>query len=116
MNGDDIDDVLISAYGANNKVGQTYVVFGSKEKWPVIINLADLNGTNGFAINGINSGNLYAISVNGDGVADILIGTGDNNNNVGQSYVVFGCCGKAPSANTVFILELALGIGGGILT
>ncbi|MDF5739469.1 integrin alpha [Nostoc sp. S13] len=63
-------------------------------------NLSDLNGTNGFAINGIadddNSG--YSVSnagdINNDGIDDLIIGAPDADLNgkfyVGQSYVVFG--------------------------
>lgn len=45
-----------------------------------VFNLTDLNGTNGFAINGINTNDQsgYSVSgagdVNADGIADIIIG------------------------------------------
>jgi hypothetical protein len=48
--------------------------------FPAVFNLTSLNGNNGFAINGINSGDQSGLSVseagdvNGDGVADIIIG------------------------------------------
>ncbi|PWU07470.1 MAG: hypothetical protein C5B43_00340, partial [Verrucomicrobia bacterium] len=101
VNGDGIDDIIIGATNANNGAGQTYVAFGSKEAWPASINLADLNGKNGFALNGVNprdrSGHSVsgAGDVNGDNIADILIGApGDPNSDpgkrIGQSYVVFG--------------------------
>ena len=47
--------------------------------FPASINLADLNGTNGFVINGINSGDRSgssvsnAVDVNGDGIDDLII-------------------------------------------
>jgi glycosylphosphatidylinositol phospholipase D len=43
-------------------------------------NLSDLDGSNGFVINGLNPGNTigYAVSgagdINGDGIADFIIG------------------------------------------
>ncbi|WP_339390454.1 hypothetical protein, partial [Crocosphaera watsonii] len=59
-----------------------------------------MDGTNGFVINGIdtgdNSGNSVsnAGDVNGDGIDDIIIGAflADRNGNslLGQTYVVFG--------------------------
>ena len=68
-----------------------------------VLNLSDLNGNNGFTINGINAYDGLGRSVssagdvNGDGFDDIIIGaTGadpNGNNSVGQSYVVFGTSG-----------------------
>lgn len=68
------------------------------------INLADLNGSNGFTLNGVAgdpvngdlSGNSVsgAGDINGDGIDDMIIGApfADPNGNqvAGQSYVVFG--------------------------
>src|SRR5918998_822864 len=63
-------------------------------------NLWDLNGSNGFAINGIAAYDYSGFSVssagdvNGDGFDDLIIGaTGGHPNGInvtGQSYVVFG--------------------------
>ena len=96
FNGDGIADVLIGALLANNQAGQSYVVFGNQKEWPAVINLADLNGINGFAINGINRGDRSGVcgsgagDVNGDGIDDIVIGAYFANSQAGQSYVVFG--------------------------
>lgn len=60
------------------------------------MNLPDLNGRNGFALNGIHPGDWsgYSVSeagdINGDGIDDIIIGASRVNNNAGQSYVVYG--------------------------
>ncbi len=103
VNGDGIDDIVIGANGANN-TGQSYVVFGSKKAWPAAMNLADLNGNNGFAMNGINLGDgcggsvSGAGDVNGDGIDDILIGAPGANNVAGQSYIVFGSKEAWPEA------------------
>ncbi|MEH2466942.1 MAG: hypothetical protein V7K23_25295 [Nostoc sp.] len=105
INGDGIDDVIIGAEGAsangNSGAGQSYVVFGGKNvASDGTLNLSSLDGTNGFAINGIladdNSG--YSVSsagdINNDGINDLIIGAyraDPNGNNVaGQSYVVYG--------------------------
>lgn len=116
INNDGIADVIIGAPTARNYAGQSYVVFGSKESWPRSINLNDLNGRNGFTINGIISGGLIGNSlsgggdVNGDGIADMIIG-GDSRAPV---YVIFGCCAESPASDST-VLELALEIGGGVL-
>ncbi|WP_392536135.1 hypothetical protein [Nostoc sp. C117] len=102
INGDGIDDVIIGAANADgiNGSGQSYVVFGSKGSFDAQLNLSTLNGTNGFAINGINAGDRLGFSVssagdvNGDGIDDLIIGAPDadpnGSYNSGQSYVVFG--------------------------
>lgn len=97
VNDDGIDDVVIGARSANNRIGQSYVVFGREksQQWPATINLADLNGGNGFTINGrAVSDSGYAVSgagdVNDDGISDIIIGAPYTGNSVGQSYIVFG--------------------------
>jgi hypothetical protein len=72
-------------------------------------NLSDLNGSNGFRINGINAGDLSGWSVsdaediNGDGFADLIIGApfADPNSleGAGSSYVVFGGINVGSSGN-----------------
>ena len=110
VNNDGIDDILIGAPYASNKAGQCYIVFGSKSPWSATINLADLNGGNGFVINGINANDNsgYAVSgisdVNADGIDDILIGAWGVNNSTGQSYVLFGS--KNPWPQTINLSDL----------
>ena len=106
VNGDGLADFLIGAYGADpngNAAGASYVVFGRDTgqtgPFPPSLNLGDLDGTNGFRLNGVaaydRSG--YAVSsagdVNGDGLGDLLIGadpTDPNGSSSRASYVVFG--------------------------
>ncbi len=67
-----------------------------KGQFPEIIKLGDLNGHNGFKLDGEASGDQSsdAVSaagdVNGDGYADLLIGAYRHVSNTGCSYVVFG--------------------------
>ncbi|HYX15593.1 MAG TPA: hypothetical protein VE944_14730 [Nostoc sp.] len=114
INNDGIDDLIIGAVLAspngNSAAGQTYVVFGGTNLGSGgSLNLSDLNGTNGFIINGIAAGDVSGNSVsnagdiNNDGIDDLIIGAvfADPNRNsaAGQSYVVFGGT-NIPSSNT----------------
>jgi hypothetical protein len=105
INGDGIDDLIVGAPDADPNgisiAGQSYVVFGSETVGnDGSINLSTLNGTNGFAINGIASDDSLGISVsgagdiNGDGIDDLIVGAPDADPNgisiAGQSYVIFG--------------------------
>ncbi|MGD1867218.1 MAG: integrin alpha, partial [Phormidesmis sp.] len=67
--------------------------------FPAQFNLSDLDGSNGFVLNGIAGGDRSGFSVssagdiNGDGLDDLIIGAyyaDPNGNRSGASYVVFG--------------------------
>jgi hypothetical protein len=103
INGDDFDDLLISAPDADpngeDGSGASYVVFGSDQAWANSLNLSGLNGTNGFVINGVSAGDNSGTSVsaagdiNVDGMDDLIIGASladPNGEGSGASYVVFG--------------------------
>jgi hypothetical protein len=118
VNGDGIDDLIIGAEGADpngiDRAGQSYVVFGSNSGFGAGLDLSTLNGSNGFAINGIavddRSGSSVSSAgdVNGDGFDDLIIGAqGADPNGIsyaGQSYVLFGQgttpTNQPPVANT----------------
>ncbi|MBE9103227.1 FG-GAP repeat protein, partial [filamentous cyanobacterium LEGE 07170] len=103
INGDGIDDLIIGASGANpygRSSGESYVVFGSNQGFTPSLDLADLDGDNGFVFNGIDTGDYSGRSVsdagdiNGDGFDDLIIGASwadpNGNDSAGESYVVFG--------------------------
>ncbi|PIG94249.1 FG-GAP repeat protein [Gloeocapsopsis sp. IPPAS B-1203] len=116
INGDGFADVLIGTSGSSrsgfdnygtriyNSGTQIYVVFGQAAGFDARLDLATLDGSNGFAIEGKNVDAIGSISfplsisnagdVNGDGFDDIIIGTSDANlygqTSAAESYVIFG--------------------------
>ena len=82
-------------------------------------NLSDLNGSNGFTINGIgaldNAG--WSVSdlgdINDDGIDDIIIGANNANSSYGQSYVIYG---SRDGFSSTFELSNLDGTNGFIIT
>lgn len=127
VNGDGIDDLLIGASGADpngvSGAGESYVVFGGNSiGGNGSFELSDLNGSNGFVLNGIAAGDQSggissAGDVNGDGIDDLIVGAhrADPNGQVdaGASYVVFG--GSNLGGNGSFELGSLNGSNGFVL-
>ncbi|MEM7506457.1 MAG: hypothetical protein AAF415_06905 [Pseudomonadota bacterium] len=103
INGDGIDDLIIGAplleRGGNDAIGATYVVFGSSTGFDAVVDLGDLDGTNGFRLDGVAAGDQtgraidIAGDVNGDGIDDLIIGAEEatpNGVGSGRAYLVFG--------------------------
>ena len=105
INGDGIDDLIIGAPDADpngkDRAGESYVVFGGKGVGSTgNFELASLDGSNGFVLNGIDTTDISGNSVskvgdiNGDGIDDLIIGalSADPNGSsyAGESYIVFG--------------------------
>ena len=109
MNGDGIDDLLIGANRSDTNIpnsGAAFVVFGTKTGFSSTLDLADLNGKNGFALVGRLDTSLTGESVasagdfNGDGYSDIVVGAPLDSSDTayGRNFVVFGHGGPfAPS-------------------
>ena len=85
-------------------------------QFPAIFNLSDLNGQNGFKLDGENNNDYsgYPVSaagdINGDGYADLLIGAYGYASSKGRSYVVFGGPGVGGSGD--ILLSSLNGING----
>ncbi len=104
VNGDGFDDLIIGAYLANpggiSSAGESYVVFGQASSFGASLELSNLDGSNGFVINGIDADDWSGRSVstagdvNGDGFDDLIIGAHFADpggiNIAGESYVIFG--------------------------
>ena len=113
VNGDGLEDMIIGArltdrgstsYGNSLGAGASYVVFGQTAGFNPVLDLSQLDGSNGFRLDGqsaINaSGHVVsnAGDVNGDGFGDLIIGAPDPFSYLpedtalqsGDAYVVFG--------------------------
>jgi hypothetical protein len=94
FNGDGLSDLLIAASGANNWAGKAYVVFGKTDHQAVDLTSGDgghlvIHGQSGVATEDLTV--AAAGDVNGDGLADVIIGApSDRTSSPGRSYVVFG--------------------------
>ena len=118
VNGDGIDDLIVSSVFNGNSVGAAYVVFGATSGL-TSLNLADVAaGTGGFKIIGENIGDQAGTSVssagdvNGDGIDDLLVGAWHNyaaGPTAGAAYVVFGDTSVTTAVN---LDDVANGTGG----
>jgi len=121
VNGDGLDDVIIGAPGGSMNMskdhnGVAYVVFGKKDTAPV--NVEDIaQGIGGFAIyslgefgyDGVGFSVSEAGDVNGDGLADLIVGSNFVEVAIPyDTYVVFG----KKDTNPVSVEDVVQGIGG----
>ncbi len=126
VNGDGYHDLILGILEAETDgidTGKAYVLFGKAEPFEAVVDLSNLDGTNGFAINGIEEGESIgavvgsAGDINGDGFDDILIGSEGRDalsasTGGGAAYVVFG---KADGFTAEFDLQHLYGENGFVL-
>ena len=121
VNGDGLADLIVSANRYASFTGRSYVVFGTAGTTSVDLS-AVAAGTGGFVIYGESSGDASSANfvsgagdVNGDGLADIVIGAEGSDPaagvNAGRSYVVFGTTATA----RVNLSAVAAGTGGFVI-
>lgn len=97
VNGDGLADLIVGAYAADpNGVvlsGESYVIFGKSNG--TTVELSNL-GIGGFRLDGIDNSDRSGRSVsgagdvNGDGLADLIVGASYADYSAGECYVVFG--------------------------
>jgi hypothetical protein len=135
INGDGLDDIVIGAPDANfypsmpPGPGKAFVVYGSVAGFPAVLSLADLDGANGFLIEGVDVADFTGFSVSGagdvnaDGFDDLIIGAPgadpEGRSAAGESYVVFGAPSRAFSPPAVagdLGLDVAFGGSVGLTT
>ncbi|HEY0138376.1 MAG TPA: hypothetical protein VGB85_30030, partial [Nannocystis sp.] len=119
VDGDGLDDIIVGAYGSDingDTAGRAYVVFGKASETPVDLS-AIAAGLGGFAIDGelpfdqAGAAVAGAGDVNGDGLADVIVGAplaDAQSDDAGRSYVVFG----KSSPTAVQLAAVSQGIGG----
>lgn len=103
VNGDGFADLVIGAPGDDTNganAGAAYIIFGHAGAFPSVLEVSDLDGSNGFQVYGkaandsLGSAISTAGDVNGDGFADVVIGASGadlgSRGSAGESYVIFG--------------------------
>ena len=119
VNGDGLADIIVGARGAdpagNSLAGASYVLFGHQADG-IRIDLDDL-GNYGFRVDGHHAGDVAGASVagagdlNGDGLADLLVGApgadANSGDNAGISYAIFG----TPQTTPVLLSNLSIFAG-----
>jgi hypothetical protein len=96
VNGDGFADIIVKAPRGVDAIEWSYVVFGQASGFAATIDLSSLDGSNGFRLDGVNTGNFWGPSiaspgdVNSDGFTDVIIGATHAHGEVGRTYVVFG--------------------------
>ena len=103
INGDGITDIIVTDFTSVNP--EKFIVFGQNvsaaEKFPSVVSLSDLNGTNGFhVVDPVNDGELSIASqgdLSGDGIDDMVVSERHSYSKSSYStryktslYVVFG--------------------------
>ncbi len=120
VNGDGVNDLIVGSLAEAPGLianGRSYVVFGKADGTPIELSALD-NGAGGFLIDGASAYDRAGFTVsqagdvNGDGLADVIVGASDAEpggvTGAGSAYVVFGKADASP----VDLNLVEAGIGG----
>jgi hypothetical protein len=124
VNGDGLDDLLVGAPGgdptAGANAGRSYVIFGKSTSTAIQLS-AVAAGSGGFVIHGQGADDASGIrvsgagDVNGDGLADLLVGASSSDPaagaDAGRTYVVFG----TSATSAIQLSAIASGVGGFVI-
>ncbi|MDQ6471613.1 HYR domain-containing protein [Flavobacterium sp. LHD-80] len=103
INGDGIDDLGTVDNGNGWLAGNVFVIYGSHSAFPAVVRTNQINGTNGFIIKGDATAGTTGRQiaglgdVNGDGIPDIGVGSGDDSSLI-RKFVVFGRSSNFPAS------------------
>jgi len=104
INNDTIPDIIVSDYlyssTSTSATSNVYVIYGTKTGYSDI-DIATMNSSQGFKISGLSircddNANFLSSTgdVDGDGIADIVIGATTSDSNQGAAYVIYGKQGE----------------------
>ena len=106
MNGDGQNDLAVGAFHANGDTGAGYVIYGKSGNFTDTLNVANLDGTNGFEILGKSVGDGLGTAIgdagdlNADGLNDLYISAPKASANgiaiAGQTYIIYGTATAFP--------------------
>lgn len=95
FNGDGLDDMVIGSARA------THVVFGRSDGFPAMVDVATLDGQNGFTLETPGTSVALIPDVNGDNLADLLVGSRNQDapgfRDAGRVTLVYGRSGDSPA-------------------
>jgi hypothetical protein len=122
LNGDGLADLLIGR--PSDGAGKVHVLYGSATGFAPVVALSALDGIAGFTLTGAAAGEEAGFSVafagdlNGDGIADLILGAREAGGGTGAAHVVYGsgqgfaatvALGSLPEAAGFHILGAAAG-------
>jgi hypothetical protein len=124
FNGDGLADVVIGAdkydpVGVGTNAGRAYIILGNATGGAYDVNSTVGSTLAGYTITGVSAGDGFGTSVagigdvNGDGLADVLVGARGANGGAGRSYVIFGT--GAAGNGTINLADIAAGKGGFVI-
>ena len=122
VNGDGIDDMLVMAQAAGDHPAAAAVVYGRAAGFAGPIDLATLDGADGFRIEAGSPREraLWTLATagdaNGDGIDDLLIGTPYRHHSAGRAYLIFGEAGglDGPHDLSTLVRQHGIRFDGGV--